>query len=389
MKTNYIPQAQLPRLEQLVAPGKVVVIYGPLRVGKTTLLGHYAERVNQDVLFVTGEDISVREYLESQSLAKLRSFVGTRKLLIVDEAQYIREIGLNLKMLVDHVPELKVVATGSSSFDLARASGEPLTGRMYTLLLLPLAQLELNAIEAPHETSAALELRLLYGSYPEVALLDSNSERERYLKELVSAYLYKDILQIEDVRHSDKLNRLLQLLAFQIGREVSVSELGTQLGMSKNTVDRYLDLLEKVFVIYKRRGFSRNLRKEISKSRRYYFYDNGIRNTLINNFNPLSLRDDTGVLWENYAVTERLKANLYLDRQVESAFWRTYTQQEIDLIEQRGGQLDGFEFKWSPPRSSAAPTGWTRSYPDASFSVIHKDNYMPFVCGSKQRLTYG
>ena len=287
MKTDYIPQAQLPCLERLVAPGKVVVIYGPRRVGKTTLLRHYANRADEDALIVTGEDISVREYL------------------------------------------------------------------------------------------------LLYGSYPEVVLLDSNAERERYLKELVSAYLYKDILQIEDVRHADKLNRLLQLLAFQIGREVSVSELGTQLGMSKNTVDRYLDLLEKVFVIYARRGFSRNPRKEISKSRRYYFYDNGIRNTLINNFNPLSLRDDTGALWENYAVTERLKANLYLDRQVESAFWRTYTQQEIDLVEQRGDRLAGFELKWRPPRSTAAPSGWTRDYPNASFTVVHKDNYMPFVSGSE------
>jgi predicted AAA+ superfamily ATPase len=285
-------------------------------------------------------------------------------------------------MLVDHVAGLKIVATGSSSFDLAKASGEPLTGRKYTLLLPPLAQLELSSVEAAHETAATLELRLLYGSYPEVVLLVSNAERERYLKELVSAYLYKDILQIEDVRRADKLKRLLQLPAFQIGREVSVSELGTQLGISKNTVDRYLDLLEKVFVIYVRRGFSRNPRKEISRSRRYYFYDNGIRNTLINNFNPLSLRDDTGALWENYAVTERLEANLYLDRQVESAFWRTYTQQEVDLVEQRGGRLDGFEFKWRPSRSTAAPGGWTRGYPEASFSVVHKDNYMPFVNGS-------
>ncbi len=379
MKTDYIPQAQLPRLKNLVTPGKVVVVHGPRRVGKTTLLQHFAAQVSEDILFVTGEDITVREYLESQSIAKLTAFVGSRKLLLVDEAQYVREIGRNLKLLVDHLPDLRIVATGSSSFDLANTTGEPLTGRKYSLLLLPLAQLELNEVEASHETDAALELRLLYGSYPEVILLNSNTERERYLKELVASYLFKDILQLEDVRHADRLSRLLQLLAFQIGSQISVAELGTQLGMSKNTVDRYLDLLEKVFVIYARRGFSRNLRKEISKSRRYYFYDNGIRNALINNFNPLSLRDDVGALWENYAVTERLKANLYLDRQVESYFWRTYERQEIDLIEERAGQLAGFELKWSPSRSTAPPTNWVRAYPEASFSVVHRDNYMPFL----------
>jgi predicted AAA+ superfamily ATPase len=379
MKTDYIPQAQLPRLKDLVAPGKVVVVHGPRRVGKTTLLHHYAAQVSEDILFVTGEDITVREYLESQSIQKLTAFVGSRKLLLVDEAQYVREIGRNLKLLVDHLPDLRIVATGSSSFDLANTTGEPLTGRKYTLLLLPLAQLELNEVEAPHETAAALELRLLYGCYPEVILLESNTERERYLRELVASWLFKDILQLEDVRHADRLSRLLQLLAFQIGNQISVAELGTQLGMSKNTVDRYLDLLEKVFVIYARRGFSRNLRKEISKSRRYYFFDNGIRNALINNFNPLSLRDDVGALWENYAVTERLKANLYLDRQVESYFWRTYERQEIDLVEERAGHLAGFEMKWSPPRSTVPPTNWARAYPDASFSVVHRGNYMPFL----------
>jgi len=383
MKTEYIPQAQLQRLESLVSPGKVVIIYGPRRVGKTTLLRHFAARVKEDILFVTGEDIAVRDYLESRSLEKLRAFAGAKKYLIVDEAQYVAHIGLNLKMLVDHVPGLSIVATGSSSFDLARNTGEPLTGRKHTLLLLPLAQMELNAVEAPHETKAALELRLIYGSYPEVILLNDNAGRERYLKEMITSYLFKDILQLEDVRHADRLSRLLQLLAFQIGREVSLSELGTQLGMSRNTVERYLDLLEKVFVIYARRGFSRNHRTEISKSRRYYFFDNGIRNALINNFNPLSLRNDVGALWENYAATERLKANLYLERSAQSFFWRTYAQQEIDLVEEHAGRFSGFEFKWTPPRMTAAPTAWIKAYPDAAFAVVHRDNYMPFIAGAE------
>ena len=361
---NYIPQAQLARLSALVKPGKVVVIYGPRRVGKTTLIQHYASTLSQKPLMVTGEDIATRDYLESQSLEKLKTFVGHTSLLIVDEAQYVKKIGLNLKLLIDHVPGLSIIATGSSSFDLAHQTGEPLTGRKYTLQLLPLSQMELQQVDPPHQLRAKLESRLIYGTYPEVVLSESNESRELYLRELVSSYLFKDILQLEDLRHADKLIRLLQLLAFQIGSDVSISELGTQLSMSKNTVERYLDLLEKVFVIYSRRGFSRNLRKEIAKSRRYYFMDNGIRNTLINNFNPLSLRDDVGALWENFIVTERLKRDQYIPRSVSSYFWRTYDQKEIDLIEDSGGLLKAFEMKWSPTVTCSVPKSWKKRLPD-------------------------
>ena len=369
------------RLKGLAAPGKVVVLYGPRRVGKTTLIRRYAQQYDREALVVTGEDISVREYLESQSLARLKAFVGRRKTLIVDEAQYVRNVGLNLKLLADHVEDLRIIATGSSSFDLAQQTGEPLTGRKYTLLLLPLAQMELQEVEEAHETRAQLELRLIYGSYPEVVLMESNEDRELYIKELVASYLLKDILQLEGVRHADKLQRLLQLLAFQIGREVSVPELGTHLGMTRNTVDRYLDLLEKAYVVYSRQGFSRNLRKEVTKSRRYYFYDNGLRNGLVNNFNPLSLREDTGALWENYVLVERLKRNLYTGRLVESRFWRTYDQQEIDLVEEGGGRLQAAEMKWSTRRAVRAPGGWRKAYPDSSFRVVHPDNYLEFITG--------
>lgn len=381
MTEFYIPQAQLTRLSRLVAPGKVVVVYGPRRVGKTTLMRRYVQQYEPDALVVTGEDITVREYLESQSLAKLKSFVGSRRTLIVDEAQYVRQIGLNLKLLVDHVEGLRVIATGSSSFDLAQHTGEPLTGRKYTLLLLPLAQLEIGAIEAAHETKAHLETRLIYGSYPEVVLMESNETRETYLRELVASYLFKDILQLEGIRHPDRLTRLLQLVAFQVGREVSVSELGGQLGMNKITVERYLDLLEKTYVIYSRRGFSRNLRKEITKSRRYYFYDNGIRNALISNFSPLSLRDDAGALWENYVLVERQKRNLYAGHLAESYFWRTYDRQEIDLVEERGGRLDGVEMKWSPRARVRAPRAWTQAYPASSFRVVDRESYLDFITG--------
>ena len=382
MKHLYIPQEQLNRLKSIVAPGKVIVIYGPRRVGKTTLIQRYVQQYDQNALVVTGEDITVRDYLESQSVTKLKNFVGARKTLIVDEAQYVRQIGLNLKLLVDHVEGLRIIATGSSSFELAQDAGEPLTGRKFTLLLLPLAQFELQKLEHAHETKANLESRLIYGSYPEVVLMQSNEDREFYLKELITSYLFKDILQIEGIRFADKLLRLLQLVAFQVGREVSLSELGNQLSMSKNSVERYLDLLEKAYVLYSRYGFSRNLRKEVTKSRRYFFYDNGIRNGLINNFNPLTLRDDVGALWENYVLVERMKRNLYFRRLVTSYFWRTYDRQEIDLVEDRGGRLHATELKWSSKPSARPPRGWSQAYPDSSFQVIHSENYLEFIGAS-------
>ena len=387
MTEIYIPQAQMARLKRSVAPGRVVVVYGPRRVGKTTLVRRYAQRHDRDALVVTGEDIAVREYLESQSLAKLRAFVGRRQTLIVDEAQYVRQVGLNLKLLADHVEGLRIIATGSSSFDIAQQTGEPLTGRKTTLLLLPLAQMELQEVEPAHETRANLEMRLIYGSYPEVVLMASNEDREIYIKELVASYLFKDILQLEGVRHTDKLLRLLQLVAFQIGKEVSVTELGTQLGMNRNSVERYLDLLEKAYVIYRRRGFSRNLRKEITKSRRYYFYDNGIRNGVIDNFNALSLRNDAGALWENYVLVERLKRNLYTGHLASSYFWRTYDRQEIDLVEEWGGRLHAAEVKWSARHGARLPGGWRKAYPDSSFRVVHQENYLDFIAAPEPRAT--
>lgn len=381
MQGEYVPQTLLGPLAEVAVPGKVAVLYGPRRVGKTTLIRHYVRTHAPDALVVTGEDITVREYLESQSVAKLRDFVGGRDTLIVDEAQHVRSIGLNLKLLVDHVPALRIIATGSSSFDLASSTGEPLTGRKTTLLLLPLAQLELRAVEAAHETQANLEARLIYGAYPEVVLMAANEDRAAYLRELIASYLFKDVLQLEGIRHTAKLTLLLQLLAHQIGRDVAISELAASAGMNKNTADRYLDLLEKAYVIYSRHGFSRNLRKEITKSRRYYFYDNGVRNGLIANFNPLALREDAGALWENYVLAERLKLNLYTKRAGPpmSYFWRTYDRQEIDLVEDDQGQLSATEMKWSPRKSAKVPGGWHKAYPESTFRVVHPGNYLDFV----------
>ncbi|MGD8523857.1 MAG: ATP-binding protein [Desulfobacterales bacterium] len=375
----YIPQKQIENLKHLIAPGKVVVIYGARRVGKTTLLNKFIEnKSTSDILFVNGDDIVARQYLESQSIEKLRDFVGHASLLIVDEAQYVEKIGLNLKLIVDHVPNIKVIATGSSSFELAKDVGEPLTGRKFVLKLFPLAQMEISQIEKRHETQSNLEARLLFGSYPEVVTTRNNQQREEYLREIISSYLFKDILALEGIRYSNKLVRMLQLLAFQIGKQVSLTELGRQLGMSKNTVERYLDLLEKVFVIFRLSGFSRNLRKEITKNHRFFFCDVGIRNAIIGNFNPLEIRNDVGQLWENYVITERLKRQEYLREAANSYFWRTYDKKEIDLVEERQGNLFGYEIKWAKARVKA-PKDWQKTYKSAGFEIINKENYLQYI----------
>jgi len=374
----YIRQKQLDNIDQFLQPGKVVVLYGARRTGKTTLVNEYLKRVRDSYLSISGEDVAVQSYLASASIEKLRAFVGENRLLVVDEAQKVREIGLNLKLIVDHIEGIRVIATGSSSFDLARNIGEPLTGRKFTLRLFPLAQMEIAAVENQAQTASNLESRLIYGSYPEVVLCADNRHREQYLKELVASYLYKDILELDGVRHSAKIGQLLQLLAFQVGKEVSSSELATHLGMSKNTVDRYLDLLEKAFVLHRLQGFSRNLRKEITKNSRYYFLDTGIRNALINNFNPIHLRDDTGLLWGNYLVLERLKKQEYLGIASNNHFWRTYTRQEIDWVEERGGRLYGFEMKWGKGRTTP-PREWVAAYPEATWQVVNRENYLDFI----------
>jgi len=374
----YIRQKQLDNLHQFLIPGKVVVLYGARRTGKTTLVQEFVKDIKEPFLFASGDDIAVQEFLASRSVEKLKAFIGSNRLLIIDEAQRIGNIGLNLKLIVDHIEGISVVATGSSSFDLARNVGEPLTGRKYTLKLYPLAQFEIGQMENPAQTAANLESRLVYGSYPEIVLMVDNRRREQYLREIISSYLYKDILELDGVRHSAKIGRLLQLIAFQIGKEVSCNELATHLGMSKNTVERYLDLLEKAFVIFSLQGFSRNLRKEITKNFRYYFLDVGIRNALINNFNPLSLRDDVGMLWENYLVMERLKKQEYLGLQANNYFWRTYSRQEVDFVEEREGRLNGFEMKWGK-RRTRPPREWVAGYPDAGWQVVDRENYLEFV----------
>jgi len=366
-------------LEQLV-PNKVMVLMGPRRVGKTVLLQQLTQKIDEPILLLNGEDITVMEQLERRSVVHYRQLLGNYQLLIIDEAQKIPEIGKILKLMVDEIAGLKIIVTGSSAFDMISYTGEPLTGRKKTFYLFPLAESELSKIESPFEHKDRLYHRLIYGNYPELLHLSGRAAHADYLNDLVNSYLLRDILAYERIRDASKITQLLRLIAFQVGNEVSYNELANQLELSKNTVERYLDLLNKVFVIFSLGGFSKNLRKEVTKNKKWYFYDNGIRNAVIANFNAIHIRDDQGALWENYVISERLKYQYYNRMIVNNFFWRTYDRQEIDWIEERGGKLYGFEMKWNPKKQQIkAPKAWLNTYPEASFEVIHPENYREWV----------
>ncbi|MGB2632184.1 MAG: ATP-binding protein, partial [Minisyncoccales bacterium] len=334
-------------LGKYLKPNKVLVIYGPRRVGKTTLLNNFLSGCKLKYRLDSGDNIKTREILASQDFDILKNYAADYELIAIDEAQRIPNVGFGLKILADQIPNLKIIATGSSSFELSGQVGEPLTGRKTTVTLYPVAQLELGRIKNRFDLKNELAQSLIFGGYPEVVVATSNKDRAKVLAEIVNSYLLKDILEIEQVKGSKMLLDLLRLVAFQVGGEVSLSELGNQLGIDYKTVARYLDLFEKSFVLYNLRGYSRNLRKEITKKSKYYFYDNGVRNAVISNFNDLNLRDDVGALWENFMVSERLKRNSYREVFSNNYFWRTWDQKEVDFVEEREGKLFGYEFKWN------------------------------------------
>ncbi|MBU0576659.1 ATP-binding protein [Patescibacteria group bacterium] len=361
-------------------PAWVVVLYGPRRTGKTTLVKSLLPSINsQPILFVNGDEIKTQRALSSQDSTTFSAFIGHHQLLIIDEAQRIPNIGLNLKLLIDTFPQLKIIATGSATFDLANKIAEPLTGRKTILHLYPLSFSEIARHYGQFETEQQLERWLVWGGYPQAILESSELDRADLLQEITGSYLYKDILDLQGLKRADKIINLLRLLAFQIGSQVSLTELGTQLNMDFRTIEKYLELLEKSFVIYRLGGFSRNLRKEVAKTNKYYFYDNGIRNALIENFNPLQLRNDTGQLFENYLMIERQKKLQHHRQSANRYFWRTYDQQELDLVEESGGQLRGFEFKWSSRKKPKTPKSWLQTYDNASYQVINQDNYVEFI----------
>ena len=365
-------------LEKFLKANKVLLILGPRQAGKTTLMEEYLKQSGFRYKQVSGDDLLIHQSLGSQELSTLKAFCEGYDLLAIDEAQKIPDIGINMKMIVDHIPGIRVIATGSSSFELAGQTGEPLTGRKTTLFLYPVSQSEMLNHYNRFEIGEKLEEFLIYGSYPAVITAKTREEKLQLLNEITGSYLFKDILAFERIRSPQLLLDLLRLLAFQIGNEVSVNELSKQLAKDNKTVKRYLELLERSYILYQLRGYSGNLRKEIRKQPKYYFYDTGIRNALIANFNSLGIRNDTGQLWENFLVMERLKKQAYQPIYANNFFWRTWSKQEVDFVEEREGKLFGYEFMWSQEKIKI-PALWKESYPQSSFEIISRENYLDFI----------
>jgi hypothetical protein len=365
--------------EGLGKPGTALILYGPRQAGKTTLVKMLLGEAPKVVSFV-GDDLYAQSLLARHELEHLKMVVGDATTIFVDEAQRIENIGLTLKLLVDHLP-VTVIASGSASFELADKLSEPLTGRARALHLHPLSWQEVAENYRATAPETALEEMLRFGMYPRVHTLENSDEKEEYLYNYLNNYLYRDLLEFQQIRKPKKVVDLLVLLAHQVGRSVAVSELSTSLGLSQKTVENYLDVLEKMFVLMNIRGFSRNLRKEVTKTSRYFFVDVGLRNALVRSFVPLSLRNDTGMLFENWFIMERIKRAGNRGRFTGFYFWRTYDQHEIDLVEDLDGGLTGFECKWSPRTRARAPRDWPRSYPGARFEVVTRENWRGYLEG--------
>ena len=370
----------LPRcvsIDERLEAGKVLLIYGPRQSGKTSLVQRYLETSSFRSKFVRGEYLNVQEILSSLDEQTFRDFVEGIDLLVVDEAQAVPNIGIALKLLVDTFPQLRIIATGSASFELAGQVGEPLVGRYSQVTLLPLWEQELVAA-GEIDPSYHLENSLRYGRYPAIWTEESAAKKEEMLYEIVNAYLLKDILSLEEIKRPALLQRLLQLLAHQVGSEVSVQELAQNLGISRGTVEKYLDLLEKTFIVFPLQAYSTNPRKEIGKKKKYYFYDLGIRNGLIGNFQEMDRRGDKGALWENFCILERLKKNNYQSAHVGAFFWRTVSGSEVDYIEVKNQEGHAFEFKWAS-KEVKAPRAFSQDYPQFSWELVHSKNYRPFL----------
>ena len=364
------------KIEEKLFKGRIIIIYGSRRVGKTTLAKQIQKKYLDESIYLNCDEPDIKEAFTNVTSTEVKNFIGNKRLVFLDEAQRIENIGLSLKIAVDNFPNVQIVATGSSSFELSNRINEPLTGRKHEFHLYPFSINELQQIYSWPEVLRILETRMLFGMYPEI-IQASQDEVKALLRSIASSYLYKDVLQYQNIKNHDILERLLQVLALQIGNEVSYNELAASLGINKKTVANYIQILEKAFVIFRLGPFSRNLRKELTKLRKIYFYDTGIRNALVNNFNNLNLRQDVGALWENFIISERLKFNNNRGKDVNVYFWRTHEQQEIDYIEEAGG-LSGFEFKWKKG-TFKAPGAFTGAYPDAKIKLITRENFRDFL----------
>jgi predicted AAA+ superfamily ATPase len=363
-----------------IKPQKVMLIYGPRRVGKTLLLREIYNEFEGKKLLLNGESSDTVRMLSDRSISNYKHLFAEVSLLAIDEAQHIPEIGMKLKLMVDEIPGLAIVATGSSSFDLQNQAGEPLVGRSTRFMLTPFSIKEINKQQPTFQTITNIDQHLVYGFYPELISIDSGAEQARYLTEIVDSYLLRDILAIDGVKNAQKMHDLLRLVAYQVGSEVSTDELGKQLGVSRNTAERYLDLLQKVFVLYRLGGYSKNLRKEVVKSSKWYFQDNGIRNAVLNDFRPFADRssEERGALWENFIIGERMKRKHNNLSNINLYFWRTFDQQEIDLIEEDGEIITAYEIK-SGKKNPKIPKAFANAYPEAAYNIVNRDMFWDYV----------
>lgn len=356
--------------------GKAIILLGSRQTGKTSLLEDVFPS-EKGVLWLSGDDVDVQSMMETMTAQRMRTLLGDRKIVVIDEAQRIKDIGLRMKVVTDQMKDVQLIATGSSAFELANRLNEPLTGRKWEYHLYPLSFGEMVAHHGLLTEKRLLSHRLVYGYYPEV--VTSVGKERDVLKMLSDSYMYKDVLALGSIKKSDKLQTLLQAIAFQVGDQVSYSELASTVGIDVKTVESYIDVLEKCYIIFRLPSLSRNLRNELKNNRKIYFYDNGIRNALISNFSPIELRTDSGALWENFAISERIKFTSYSHSWCNRYFWRTHEQKEIDYVEDLDGQLSAFEFKYSPKKKVVVPKHFAEAYPTATFKVITPDVFEKFV----------
>jgi predicted AAA+ superfamily ATPase len=362
---------------------KAILLIGPRQVGKTTLLKQITEEHNpSEFLFLNCDEPETLQMLNNVSSTELINIIGSKKIVLIDEAQRIDNVGITIKLITDNIFDIQLVVTGSSAFDLRNRLNEPLTGRKFEYRLYPFSTSELINSTSFLEEKRMLEQRLIYGFYPDV--VNNQSDVKKILLELSSSYLFKDILMYKDVRNPEVLLKLLTALSLQLGNEVSYNELSRVIGVKSETIERYIELLEKVFIIFRLQSFCRNIRSELKKSRKIYFYDNGIRNAIIQNYRPLELRTDIGAMWENFLVSERKKFIEYNDIFSNTYFWRTHSQQEIDYIEERDGVLFAFEFKWNEKKNPKIPNSFAEAYPQHEFQSINKTNYLEFITKQSQ-----
>ncbi len=357
---------------------KVIVLYGPRQVGKTTLAHAVLDDSSLQSIRINAEISPQAKALSSRDPAVFEDIIGGAEILFIVEALFIENVGLNLKILHDHLPHVKIFVTGSSAFEISQDISEPLTGRAWTYTLYPISYTELATSHTPHQLREQLSKRLVYGSYPEAVTTTGAKNKQQYLIELSSQYLFKDIFTFAQIKHHRKIRDLLQLLAYQIGSEVSVHTLANELNISRNAVNNYIDLLEKSFVLFRLGGFSRNLRKEVRKMDKLFFYDLGIRNALIQDFKPLDQRDDVGQLWENFLIIERQKRNQYQRHFTNQYFWRLHTGAELDYLEEHSAKQYGYEFKWGEKMPNA-PKSWVQEYPDSEYAVVNRHNFLDFI----------